>query len=283
MEESITKQQVDEINKGKTKENQQINEKKNKNKIRMVLVLIFILTFVAISYIQLRGSYLEYKELGENYLEVFFTNLKYKYFIMGMNFVFLYFVIYYTNRGIKKGLKVFFDKEQKAMPKLLNKSLALVISSIASVMISSIMMPKLLLGMSNAEFGIQDKIFNLDISYYMFQKPMIEMFIIYFIVLIVGLTLYMCLYYVLIFNRYFDGIDGKLLKDSLFFKKLSRNAFLVVVGIALLTILNTQNILFGKILTVNNEIDLVGARIYRKHYKTLGLYNICFCYCYICI
>ena len=67
-------------------------KKQNKKmKTRVILVLLFIALFSVISYISLRGSYLEYKELGENYTEVFFTN-----------------IIYMTTRGIKKGLKSFF-------------------------------------------------------------------------------------------------------------------------------------------------------------------------------
>ena len=69
----------------------------------------------------------------------------------------------------------------------------------------------------------------------------------------------MALYYVIVFNRFFDGIDGKMLKQSLFMKKLTRNILLVIIGIACITILNTQNMLFGKLLTINNDIDIVGA------------------------
>ena len=95
-------------------ENSNNEEKpKKKSKIRMILVIAFILIFAIVSYIQTRGSYLEYLELGENYLDIFYTNLIYKYAIMAINFVLLFFVIYMTNRGIKKGLKVFFDKEKR--------------------------------------------------------------------------------------------------------------------------------------------------------------------------
>ena len=77
------------------------------NRARMILVILFILIFAITSYIQIRGSYLEYLELGENYLDVFYTNLIYRYALMAINFVILFFVIYMTNRGIKKGLKPF--------------------------------------------------------------------------------------------------------------------------------------------------------------------------------
>lgn len=252
-----------------TKETRNRN-KKEKNKTRMILVILFLILFAGISYVQLRGSYLEYKELGEQYIHIFKTNMIYKYTIMAINFVVLYFVVYFTNRGIKKGLKPFFEKENKPMPKLLNKSLALVISAIVSIIVSAVLMQKIMLVINSTAFGIQDTIFNLDISYYIFQKPVIEAFALYFTVLSVGLSVYMALYYVIVFNRFFDGIDGKMLKQSLFMKKLTRNILFVIIGVAIMTLLNTQNMVFGKLLTINEDIDIIGAGLTETTVKLWG-------------
>ena len=252
-----------------TKETRNRN-KKEKSKTRMILVILFLVIFAGISYIQLRGSFLEYQELGEQYVNIFYTNMFYQYSIMAVNFVVLYFVIYFTNRGIKKGLKPFFEKENKPMPKLLNKSLALVISAIVSILVATSLMQKIMLVMNSTAFGIQDAIFNLDLAYYIFQKPVIEAFALYFTLLCVGLSIYMALYYVIIFNRFFDGIDGKMLKQSLFMKKLTRNIMFVVIGIALMTILNTQNMMFGKLLTIDDSIDIVGAGMTETTVKLWG-------------
>lgn len=244
--------------------------KKKKNKTRMILVLLFLLLFAGISYIELRGSYLEYLELGQNYTNIFYTNLTYRYGIMAVNFVILYFILYFTNRGIKKGLKPFFEKEKKEIPKLPNKSLALVISALVSFVTSSALMQKIMLISNGTSFGIQDPIFGLDIAYYMFQKPVIETLALYFVILFVGLSIYIALYYVIAFNRYFDGVDGKMLKESLFMKKLTRNALLIIIGIAILTVINTQNTMFGKILTVKNDLEIVGAGMTETTIKLWG-------------
>ena len=82
--------------------------KKKNSKTRMLLVIAFLFIFAIISYVQLRGSYLEYLELGQEYTNIFKTNMTYRYVTMLALFVILYLVIYLTNRGIKKGLKVFF-------------------------------------------------------------------------------------------------------------------------------------------------------------------------------
>ena len=232
------------------KENNQIGISK---KTRTILVVIFVFLFVLISYIFLRGSYLEYKELGEVYLKEFIINCQIKYIAMATIFLFLYIVVYLTNRGIKKGLKEFFDSEKKPMPKLLNKSLALVISAIVSMIASNSLTQKIILCLSNASFGKTEPIFGLDIGYYIFQKPMIETILNYAFWLIVGLTIYMALYYIIVFNRYFDGIDGTQLRKSLFMKKIYRNVTIIAILIGMVTILNTQNILFGNITTIENS------------------------------
>ena len=247
---------------------QENNVQKKKNKTRMILVILFLIIFAIGNYISLRGSYLEYKELGENYINIYQTNLKYKYIIMGINFVFLYIVMYFTNIGIKKGLKEFFDEEKKEMPKLLNKSLSLVIAAIGSVVVSNLLLNKILLLSSNTSFGITEPIFNLDISYYMFIKPIIEFFIIYFIGLIIGLTIYMILY--IVFNIHFDGIDRKTLKQSKLMKKGIRNLKLVTIGIALLTLLNTQNVVLQKFITLEDDVELTGAGFTESTVKLWG-------------
>ena len=273
MEKDINKEEKNIVNTEEiptTKENKKEVVQKKKSKTRMILVIIFLILFLLVSYISLRGSYLEYLELGEKYTNIFYTNLSYRYGIMAINFVVLYFIIYFTNRGIKKGLKPFFEKEKKEIPKLPNKSLSLVISALVSFIASSVLAQKIMLIMNGTAFGIQDPIFYLDISYYMFQKPVIEALIFYFIILLVGLSIYMALYYIIAFNRYFDGVDGKMLRESLFMKKLMRNILLIIIGIALFTIINVSNTMFGKILTIKDDIEIVGAGITETTVKLWG-------------
>lgn len=259
-----------EIKKNTSNAKEKNNNINSKNKVRMKLVILFIAILGLINFIQLRGNYLEYLELGERYINVFKTNLEYRYLIMLFNFVVVYYIIYMTNRGIKKGLKPFFEKEKKEMPKLLNKSIALFLSAILSIIVSSLFTQKIMLSINSTAFGIQDSVFGLDISYYFFQKPVIESIIIYAISLIIAITAYMVLYYIIVFNKFFDGVDGKMLKESLLMKKLLRNIFLVIIGIAVFTILNMQNILLGKLLTINDKIDIIGAGVTETTIKLWG-------------
>ena len=228
-------------------------------KIRVILVIVFIALYLIITYVSLRGQYLEYLELGEQYVQKFLTDIKYKYSIMGICFGLLSVILYFTNRGIKKGLKPFFEQEKQEVPKLPNKSITLIIAAIVSVIISKDLLEKVLLFISNASFNETDIIFNLDLSYYMFIKPLVEILINYSIKLIIGLTLYMTLYYIAVFNYYFKAIDRDLLRQSKLIKKILRNVVILAVIVGIQTILNTQNIVTGKFLTLSNGTELTGA------------------------
>ena len=239
-------------------------------KMRAVIVIAFIAIYALITYISLRGQYLEYAELGQQYINIFYTNVKYKYSIMAISFVILSTIIYFTNRGIKKGLKPFFEQEKKEMPKLPNKSITLIISAIVSVIISNTLLEKILLFASNVSFEQTDIIFNLDISYYMFIKPLIETLLNYFITLIITLSLYMAGYYILVFNFYFDAVDRDLLRNSKLIKKLLRNVILLAIGISAKTIVNTQNIVTGSFLTLSNGTELTGAGFIESNIQLWG-------------
>ena len=120
---------------------------KNK-KIKIIITLLFIIivtTGLAISY---RASYLQTLEIGSEYLDVFYTNVKYKYQIMGFNFILFFIVLYIENKIIKSGLKPFFKDENKEIPKLANKSISFIFSSLVSLIITSLFTDKMILFMN---------------------------------------------------------------------------------------------------------------------------------------
>ena len=152
-----------------------------KNKFKIVITLLFILVVtigLAISY---RSAYLQTLEIGENYLDVFNTNIKYKYQAMAFNFILFFIILLVENLIIKNGLSPFFRDENKEMPKLANKSISFILSVIVSLVVSSLFTDKIILFMNSIWIGTSDPIFNMDIGFYLFQKPFIE-FCIYYII-----------------------------------------------------------------------------------------------------
>ena len=243
------------------------------NRIKNILVTVFILLYIIITYVTLRAEYLECAELGNQYIQNFWTNLQYKYAIMGISFIIICTIMIFTNRGIKKGLKPFFENDKKEMPKLPNKSIVFIVSVIGSIIISETLVEQVLLFASNVSFQKVDIIFGLDISYYMFIKPLIETIINYILKFMILLSGYITAYYIIVFNLFFDGIDREMLKKSKLIKDLLRNVIICAILIGINTIFSTQNILTDTFLTIGEDVELTGAGFIESTIKLWG-YNI---------
>lgn len=247
-------------------------KEKKKNKLKIIIVLLFIILVTLGMMISYRTGYLETLEIGEEYLEVFYTNMEYQYKIMGFNFILFFTLILIENLCIKNGLKPFFADEKKEMPKLPNKSLAFVLASIISLMISSIFTEKFILFTNSIWIGNADPIFNLDIGFYFFQKPFVELVLTYIIGLLIFMTIYTALYYIVVFNLYLNGVDKEILKKSTFIKQLKINAFLMILTLAVLVFLNTYNIVTDQFITLKDSINtkLIGAGLTNVTIKLWG-------------
>ena len=248
-------------------------EKRKVLTLRRILVTIFLVACAIIAYINFRGSYLEYKELGESYLQTFLTKEKYHYSVLIINFILIYIIMYFTGRKIKKGLKVFFEQENKPIPKLPNKSIALVTSIIESLIVQQKFTPNIILCISNTSFREADPIFNLDVSFFMFIEPLLKMAALYFIAICLGIIIYTFAYYVIVFNKYFDGIDRDILKQNLAMKTLYRNIGKIAVGLCAYILICSMDVVFDNFLTTDNGIKLAGAGLVDSTIKYWG-YNI---------
>ena len=243
--------------------------KKQKN-IRRIIVILFIVIIAIITYVNERGSYLEYKEIGENYISVYWTNMKFRYITIGISFILSFIIMYTQNRGIKKGLKVFFDEEKKDIPKLPNKSLSLIISVILSIITAALFTSKIILFASNVSFENADPIFNLDISFYMFIEPLIKMIILYVIGIFVFLIVYSTIYYIIVFNKFFDGINRETLSKSALIKHIIKYIRIISIFFAMYVLVRTLDIVFEVFITTENDLELVGAGVVNSTIKIWG-------------
>lgn len=231
-----------------------------KNKKRKIFVVLLLAIFSLFMYVSLRGEYLHILGIGEEYVEVFKDNLKQKIIVFMCGFLITYIATYVTTLFIKKGVKKFFEEDKKEMPKLLNKSISLLFGILAGVFLTSTITQKAILAFNNTWFTKADPIFGLDIGYFIFQKPFIETVVIYLIGLVAILTLYIAAYYIFIFNRFFDeGINIETLKKNTFIKQLIVNVVIIAVLFSIFTLIKIQDIVFEKLMTVGENIEITGA------------------------
>lgn len=260
----------------KKNENVQENEKEihttKTKKTRKWLVLAFLLLAFVVTYVIYRGEYLETLELGEQYLGVFWQNLTYRFATFGISFIILYFLIYMTNRKIKKGLKPFFEEEKKQMPKMPNKSIAFILALIASFATTNMIMEKLMLFLNSTAFEMTDPVLGYDIGYFIFGQPFIKFIIQYALIVVVGLTVYTTAYYIIAFNICFEGVNRETLKKSNLIKQLCRNVLIISILVAGYIFIETHNVGIQRFLNLKEigNYALYGAGISEVTIKLWG-------------
>ncbi len=249
-----------------------MKEKLKKILSRRVIVILFLIIYALIILVSSRSQYLQYKEIGEQYVSIFYKNLKTESLVFITAFIISYIIIFISNKVVSRALKTIFDKEQKDMPHLPNKSISFIVSVFVAFIAKDLLTEKFLLFTNIAQFGKTDPIFNLDISFYMFQIPFIKSILIFLAAFLAILTIYICAYYILTLNIYLNGVDGEDIKKSSFLKHVFTNIFLIAVLIAGLMVLSSQEVVNGNLLTLNDEsrTELIGAGLTEVKIKVIG-------------
>lgn len=233
---------------------------KRKIRKRVVFVILFIIIFAIYSYINIRGEYLQILGIGQRYVEIFKHNLMQRLYVFMISFALIYLLTYITTAFIKRGLKKFFIEENREVPKLPNKSISLAFATIAGLIFSEFITEKAILAFNGTPFIELEPVFNLDIGYYIFQKPFIEAMLYSFIAVMAVMTVYITIYYVLSFHKFFNqGINIETLKKNTFIKQVVVNFFFIIIAIAALAIIMFQDIVLGKFTTTTNGTAIYGA------------------------
>ncbi len=243
-----------------------------KSKKRTFIVILFLIVVTIGLIVMFKGAYLEKLEIGEQYISVYWKNFQYKTISLIATFIFVFLAIYSTNKRISSGLKEFFDDEKKAMPKLPNKSISLIIATLVSLVTSNLTMNKLILFINSTSFEIEDKIFHHDIGYYLFQKPFLEYILWFSIITVVAITIYAGIYYIVALNTQFDGVRSETLKKSKIIKQFLNNVKVLSILLAILAFFKTQDLSTSKFLSIGekNTYSLYGAGLADVSIKLWG-------------
>lgn len=221
---------------------------------RKIVVILFSIVCLIVSYVMYRGNYLEILEIGKNYIGSFYDSIKYRAITILVSFIWIFILMYTTNRRIKKGLQIFFTEENKEMPKFLNKSISFITAAIVSVITSNIFLQKTILFINNTSFGRTDFIYGHDIGYYLFIKPFLQAILVYMLVTLIAVTLYAAIYYIILLNTQFtNGVSLETLKKSVLKKQLLNNVKVIVIMLAVLTLINAEDLATQTFLTVGEN------------------------------
>lgn len=245
----------------KEQTNVENNIKPFSKRARVLVVFAAIIIFALVMFVNLRGDYLRYEEIGENYISVFEAKVKNEYTVFSVSFVLIFIAVYITNKLNKKGLAVFFKEENKKMPKLLNKTLAFIIALVGAVIAVCMLSSSFSEFVNGAWFGKSDPVFGNDIGIYLFKIPFIQDLLLFMMGAILVLIVYVAAYYVISFNKYFDGIDGETLKSSLFIKQVMAAVVVLALCLSIYIVVNSQMFLSQDMLTIEDSYgtELIGA------------------------
>ena len=249
----------------KNKPKNDAKRKSKESKGRRIIVALFTLICIVIAFIIYKGNYMEVMEIGGQYINSYEINVRYRATIALVAFIWMYVLMYTTNKRIRNGLKVFFQEEKKEMPKFPNKSISFITAVIVGAITSKVFLQKTILFFNSTFFGKNDEIYNHDIGYYLFTQPFLKSILIYMLVTFAIVTLYAAIYYIYLINTQFtSGVEAETLRNSIIKRQLLNNARIIIILIAIFTFINAENLSAQTFLTVGehgNTYALVGAGI----------------------
>ena len=251
------------------KPNNKDTKKRSKAKRNLVLIVLILATLII--YIIERGKFLEIKEIGANYVSIFWNNFRNISITAIINFIVIFSVVYIATRKIKSGMKTFFDDEKKEMPKLPHKSISFIIATLVTIFTSNLILQKAILCFNSTQFVIPDPVFNYDIGYFVFTWPFIELLVLYSLIIMIGVTVYAAFYYLIVFNICFDGISRESVKKSQLLGQALDNLKIIAVLFALFVLVETQNIGVQKFINISSgefeNYSLFGAGTTEIHIR----------------
>lgn len=177
-------------------------------------------------------EYIQIKEIGQQYVGVFGTNIKVRLIAQAVSLLIVFVLFGANNFVLRKILMKDHDDLpliSKIMPMLL---LTFIISFIASRFISDSVYDEFLTFANSTAFGRVDPVFSNDIGYYLFQRPFMVSLVDSVKVILIIQTIYTAVIYVFLNMR--SGIEsfGEVFKNRSVLMHNVVNVFLVLVAIA---------------------------------------------------
>lgn len=181
--------------------------KKSAKRTSIIIIITAVILFLAITALLFYTKIISVKELGNEFLNVFWTNLKVKVVSRIISFL-VVFAMFFISTIIASILTR--DKTGPMVGLLKKMSFKIIISLIVSVFASAYVSETIydtyLLFANSTNFGTVDPLFGEDIGYYIFTRPFLASLINSLISVWLVVTLYCLAIYVIVFavNEYYD-------------------------------------------------------------------------------
>lgn len=197
-------------------------------------VLLLLAAVIAVTGYQFYMEYIQIREIGQNFVSVFFKNLSTQITVQVISFFIVFLLILMNFLQIRKTMlktDVSFSFLNKLFPIFL---LSVVFAFFASNYIKEAVYSRFLLFANSIEWGSADPIFGQDLSYYVLIRP----FLISVLDSIIGVFIFITLLTTVIYFLLYSKLGITNIKDILKNKKITYHIifnFLIVVLIRILS------------------------------------------------
>ncbi|MDR0931294.1 MAG: UPF0182 family protein [Clostridiales bacterium] len=217
-------------NEGKAEKVERIKPKSKKKMNRGVkMFLTYFTCLVVLSLIVyaigIYTNFLEIKEIGENFTQIFWTNFNINILVQIIAFV-ITFVFVLINSSILRNNLIDLDTEFLYIKKWIVVFVSLVMSFFISLAFSHTIAEKFLMFANSEWFGVGDPIFHQDVGYYVFQRP----FMIEVTNAVITLMLVLAAFNVIIYSILYTRRENMTIKNLLREKSVTIH---VLINIAL--------------------------------------------------
>jgi len=149
-------------------------QEKNKKSSKGKLILGTVVAVFLILLLTANKIYLEIIQLDEigGFSGIYVKNLIYKAITFAVCFVLIFALIYVSTLLIKKNMQAYFKKHDMPQRKFPNLIIAIIIAFLGALISKDIFFLKILNFLNSTVFNMADPIFNNDVGYYVFIRPL---------------------------------------------------------------------------------------------------------------
>ncbi len=219
----------------------------------LIALVVFVMIVGAIIASNIYLKVIQLDEIG-NLSSIYTKNLIYQILFSLGAFVLIFIAISASNIFIIKNMKAYFKENELEQRKMPNIPIALIIATIGAFACKNLFYQSALTYFNSTSFGVNAPIFNIDIGYFLFQRPFLMSIYEFISTLWMAMIVYTALYYVLMFTVAFSG---NLSLEDFKVRSIMRHN---LINIAIYFIIKAISYRFQKEgLVYSNFFDLKGA------------------------
>jgi len=219
-------------------------QNKNTNVRILAIVLIAAVVFsLCFAGVKMLVEYYEVKEIGQNFVGAYFTDIFAKIFVSLIAFLVVFLIAGINTFVVKKRMRKLGVGSDFASTKLKGFLIVFLGSALFALVIDGGIYKELLLALNGVPFNIADPIFYMDIGYYVFKRPFLMSIVNNLSLIVVFTTIYVFVLYCSLYLKFGERTFVDMAKEKSIVSHIAFNVILIMLIGAFSTVLRAQNVL----------------------------------------